>query len=63
MKLPFSLTDYVCNLFSVVAISNYTITSDPPRLRTGEMLIPKCYFTILRMLYTYKPSSWITLIY
>jgi hypothetical protein len=32
-------------------------TSDPLRLRTGAMLTLKCFFTILRMLYTYKLSS------
>jgi hypothetical protein len=35
-------------------------TSDPPRLRTGTMLILKCFFTFC-MLYKYKPSSCITL--
>jgi hypothetical protein len=34
-----------------VLIHVHKITSDPPRLRTGEMLILKCFFSILCMLY------------
>jgi hypothetical protein len=34
--------------------------SDPPRLRTGATLILKRFSSILWMLYTYKPSAWIT---
>jgi hypothetical protein len=36
------------------------LTIDLPRLRTGALIL-KCSSTVLCMLYTYKPSSWITL--
>jgi hypothetical protein len=38
------------------------VTSDPPRLHTCAMLIQKCFSIILCILYSYKPSPWISLL-
>jgi hypothetical protein len=41
----------------LLALSFYNQTSGPLRLRTGAMLILKCFTIVLCMLYTYKLSS------
>jgi hypothetical protein len=49
--------NYKLGTFLILGIYKYEITSDLPRLRTGLILIIKCFSTIIYMLNTNKPSS------